>query len=689
MSSKETNNFKKSKGFTLIELLAVILIIGIISLVAIPAIDRVVRQSREELYSAQLSTIESAAKDWAASNVDLLPENEGEKITLTLGQLKVGKFVKDDIKDPRNKQQFPNDMEILIIRGVNSLNYEIVEDSGGVNNIINYDSPIVVLNGEAHEIVEINEEYIEKGASAREPNGSLLYDVETEIRSNNNIVNKVDTSFLLQYKITYTAEYNGVKSSVIRTVTVRDTKPPTLTIPLNTTLSVDEVANFNYMDGVQVSDNSREVINVKVSGNISALPGVYLITYTAADSSGNKTQKNRSITVVNPSYPTIELKGSNPTVINLGETYRDAGVIALDKNDGDLTNIVSISSNVNINRVGSYTVWYKVANSLNKITEVSRKVVVSDNIPPNVSFSPNGSSSIAPIHETQITVSDEHSAIDLNSLKYLWSSSTATPKESNFNITFTNGQTVSTPKGGTGSYYLWVMAKDVEGNTAIERSNAFNVTDEGIQISFSPNGDINFKKSHSTKVNVNSPYGSINNIYYQWTKSTNPPNSNSFNKTISNNATISTPDKETGNYYLWIKAVDTAGNEKIIGSNAFSIDNEGPRITINPNGSCIKPPGTMPPICNYTSRYLINVDITDNSTIEFARYRWKSFKLNEPPVGGSNDWIDLTTNSIVSVKMEKGYIYFLTIEAQDILGNKTTYTSGEFSYQEDDKGVEY
>ena len=51
--------------------------------------------------------------------------------------------------------------------------------------------------------------------------------------------------------------------------------------------------DFDFMAGVTASDNSEEQINVKMRGNLSSLPGNYLITYIAEDSSGNKTQKNR------------------------------------------------------------------------------------------------------------------------------------------------------------------------------------------------------------------------------------------------------------------------------------------------------------------------------------------------------------------------------------------------------------
>lgn len=294
---------KKKQGFTLIELLAVIFIIGIISVIAIPTINSLLKQAREELYKVQLNNIIEGTKNWAAKNVIILPEENGEIITLTLGQLKIGGFVDENIKDPRTKKLFPNDMEIVIERRLNGYKYEIVEGSGGITDVIDQDSPTIVLNGSAHEIVEIYSDYIDKGAVAREPSGSAIDEIDVKITSNNVEVPSVDTSKLLQYKITYTVEYDGIVAKTIRTVTVKDTIPPVLTVPGNIELYTDGIENFDFMDGVEVSDNSLEEITVNIRGNLSILPGQYLITYIAEDSSGNKTEKNRYITVLSVNYP--------------------------------------------------------------------------------------------------------------------------------------------------------------------------------------------------------------------------------------------------------------------------------------------------------------------------------------------------------------------------------------------------
>ena len=51
------------------------------------------------------------------------------------------------------------------------------------------------------------------------------------------------------------------------------------------------------MAGVSATDNNGDEVDITVSGNVSVIPGVYTLTYTATDSKGNQTIKRRKITV--------------------------------------------------------------------------------------------------------------------------------------------------------------------------------------------------------------------------------------------------------------------------------------------------------------------------------------------------------------------------------------------------------
>jgi hypothetical protein len=87
----------------------------------------------------------------------------------------------------------------------------------------------------------------------------------------------------------------------------------------------------------------------------------------------------------------------------------------------------------------------------------------------------NGNTTWAKTRSTTVTVSDAHTGVNPSSLKYLWNTSTTQPTETSFTTAFTNGGTLTTPTGVTGSYYLWILAKDNAGNTTITRTNVFNI----------------------------------------------------------------------------------------------------------------------------------------------------------------------------------------------------------------------
>jgi prepilin-type N-terminal cleavage/methylation domain-containing protein len=291
---------KLNKGFTLVELLSVIIILGVIGLIAIPTINKAIKDAREELYKVQINNIELGAKSWAAENVLSLPEGDGEVVTLTLGQLKVSGHIQLDIRNPKTKKLFPNDMEITITKHINSYLYDVLEDTGtytGNEDQLDLTLPTIVLKGSTMEYVEIGGTYTEPGVIARNSAGTEITDITTQIKSNNVIIPEVDATRFGQYKITYTVTDSGKTASIIRTVTIRDTTAPQLTVPADNTILASDAATFNAMTGVSATDNSGQTVTITTSGTVSTSPGTYAITYTATDIKGNSTVKQRKVTV--------------------------------------------------------------------------------------------------------------------------------------------------------------------------------------------------------------------------------------------------------------------------------------------------------------------------------------------------------------------------------------------------------
>ena len=138
--------------------------------------------------------------------------------------------------------------------------------------------------------------YVDKGVTAVDKDGNdITNNVVTVITGSGS---SIDTSKLSnQYVINYTVSANGKTSTISRTVKIVDTPAPVINISSNVALTVSDTT-FDLMNGVEVTDNSGETIEASVKSNITfGLPGTYTITYTAADSSGNKTIKHRILTI--------------------------------------------------------------------------------------------------------------------------------------------------------------------------------------------------------------------------------------------------------------------------------------------------------------------------------------------------------------------------------------------------------
>lgn len=138
--------------------------------------------------------------------------------------------------------------------------------------------------------------------------------------------------------------------------------------------------NDNYEEqGAQAFLKENDVSeNIVIDGKVDTSKiGEYRLKYTIFNSKNEiPVSVERVVNIEDKIPPTITLKGNTEVNINVGDTYKDEGCTALDNYDGDITNKVSITGEVDTKKEGTYTITYKVADSSNNITETSRKVIV-------------------------------------------------------------------------------------------------------------------------------------------------------------------------------------------------------------------------------------------------------------------------------------------------------------------------
>jgi len=127
---------------------------------------------------------------------------------------------------------------------------------------------------------------------------------------------------------------------------------------------------------------------VSVTNNIDLTrAGTYTVTYDVMDSDGFTDTATRTITITDPSNnninkdaPVITLDGDRNIEIALGtRTINEPGYTATDLQDGDLTNSVNITNDINLDRAGVYRVTYSVTDSDGLQGTATRTVTIRGN----------------------------------------------------------------------------------------------------------------------------------------------------------------------------------------------------------------------------------------------------------------------------------------------------------------------
>ncbi len=140
------------------------------------------------------------------------------------------------------------------------------------------------------------------------------------------------------------------------------------------------VSSKDYVDGkCSFSYNEREVDY--------DTPGIYYVTYTSSDKTGNKATEERKITVLEDEE-TPEFSGLTDVSVYVGTAEPDytSGVTAVDAIDGECEFTYDASS-VDINTVGTYLVKYTAADIRENVEEAVRTVIVmKDDVPPVISL---------------------------------------------------------------------------------------------------------------------------------------------------------------------------------------------------------------------------------------------------------------------------------------------------------------
>lgn len=125
--------------------------------------------------------------------------------------------------------------------------------------------------------------------------------------------------------------------------------------------------------------------NIKVKNNVKDDIGNYKVIYSYKFLFYN-ISKTRYIKVSDLTGPEINLNGDVETNITIGNKYVEPGYKAIDKLDGDVTDNVKVTNNIDISKEGNYEVVYEVKDKAGNLSKVIRKVKVEKLKPTQMSI---------------------------------------------------------------------------------------------------------------------------------------------------------------------------------------------------------------------------------------------------------------------------------------------------------------
>lgn len=159
-----------------------------------------------------------------------------------------------------------------------------------------------------------------------------------------------------------------------------ENQAPELTVPFTITLRVGDT--FDSMRNVKAVDKEDGDLTNKVKhkGDVdTSKPGTYIVEYMVVDSQGRNATATQTVIVEgNGETSDLEPKLTVPVgaTIHVGDSFVPmAEVLAIDKEDGDLTSKIKVDGEVDTTKAGTYVLTYTVTDS--KGHEVTAKQTVT------------------------------------------------------------------------------------------------------------------------------------------------------------------------------------------------------------------------------------------------------------------------------------------------------------------------
>ena len=332
----------------------------------------------------------------------------------------------------------------------------------GINSyaIAQEEAPVITLYGDENIQISQGDTFVEPQFIAIDANNN-------DITPNVSVYYPFDINQPINDPRTYTITYdvvgaNGlVAQQKIRTLIVKDTEPPVISILGQDPMSIFQGETFNdpgatAVDNVDIPENIN--ITVDDSTVTPSIAGTYSVVYNATDTAGNAASTVvRTVNVSDTEPPVITILGQNPMTIDQGDLFNDPGATANDNVNGNSLTVNS-TNNVDETTPGVYEVTYTVTDTANNTSSATRTVNVLDTQPPVITLlgsTPKEINQGLTYSDAGYNVIDNYDAVE------------------DIAVSTTDNVNTSIP----GEYTFVYNATDQAGNTAIPKARTVKVLD--------------------------------------------------------------------------------------------------------------------------------------------------------------------------------------------------------------------
>lgn len=412
---------------------------------------------------------------------------------------------------------------------------------------------------------------------------------------------------------------------------------------------------------------------------------LWILAKDAQENVSLKKSENFYLDNETPTAPIIE-----ESIPNAGESKEDITVTISSSqspsgiakyqytlDSGRTWNDLDEQNQITFSETGIYSIIARAINNVGTIGKQSQRHTITINkeepiIPApeiKVEFIPNENETYQKEQSTQVVIESKDK---ISNLKYLWSTKEEGIEAEEITQKFNNKQTIIKDTD-SGTWYLWILAQDENGEKVVQRSGAFNLDNE---IPSKPNV-IKEEQENEAKVTLKISGSTALSGIARYQYSLN-------NETTWNDLEIGEDLvlNNIGNYTVQVRAisnVDIAG--EIAETEDIIVATKKPIILITPNGNP-----------KYQTKQNAKIDVisTINIKQDSLKYIWSKQEegITELDFEEETNEIESFSNGETISKAEENGIYYIWVYAENEEGESTIQRSNAFYLDSDSPTIE-